>query len=173
MASKQPLATPAKQPVNGPPDASLLAEAISVKNQWPPLLASKTHEGSPPLLQPRPVSPITVSSGIGADNRFKVVSKTIISPMLLASTTSPAPAHRPWSGGSISPCGFVGSVALSTAFRPFTPTAPPADELMVSQPGPWGSQLTAGMAGAASAAPCRPRAVRAVLARGSVGSGME
>ncbi len=35
--------------------------------------------------------------------------------------------------------------ALSTAFRPFTPTAPPDEELMVSQPGPCGEQLTVGI----------------------------
>src|SRR5581483_221149 len=138
MASKQPLGTPAKQPANGPPEASLLADAISVKNQWPPCSASKTHDGSPPLLQPRPVSPMRVSSGIGADKRCNAVSKTMISPMLLASTTLPRPAHRPWSGGSMSPCVLVGSVALSTAFSPLTPTAPPAEELTMSQPGPSG-----------------------------------
>ena len=64
--------------------------------------------------------------------------------MLLASTTNPLPAHRPWSAGSMSPSGLVGSVPLSTAFRPFTPTAPPADLLMGSQPGPSGWQLTVG-----------------------------
>ncbi len=40
MASKHVLATPAKQPENGPPLASVLAEANSVKMKWPPLLWS-------------------------------------------------------------------------------------------------------------------------------------
>ena len=35
-------------------------------------------------------------------------------------------------------------VALSTAFRPFTAVAPPAEVLMLSQPGPSGWQLTDG-----------------------------
>ena len=61
------LATAAKQPENGPPLCSVLAETISVKNQCPPLLESNWQEGSPPLLQPLAVSPMTVSSGIGAD----------------------------------------------------------------------------------------------------------
>src|SRR5580700_10795077 len=39
---------------------------------------------------------------------------------------------------------------LSTAFRPFTPTAPPVDELTLSQPGPNGSQLTVGGTASAS-----------------------
>ena len=64
--------------------------------------------------------------------------------MLLVSTTYPLPAHRPWSAGSMSPSGLVDSVPLSTAFRPFTPTEPPADVLMGSQPGPSGWQLTVG-----------------------------
>jgi hypothetical protein len=59
--------------------------------------------------------------------------------MLLVSTTDPFPAHSPWSGGSISPMAWlVGSEALSTAFRPLTPVAPPADALMLSQPAPIG-----------------------------------
>jgi hypothetical protein len=36
---------------------------------------------------------------------------------------------------------------MSTAFNPFTPMAPPEEELIVSQPGPAGWQLTAGGAG--------------------------
>src|SRR5579863_4733175 len=83
-----------------------------------------------------------VSRGIGDDNRCRRWLKTRISPMLLVSTTYPLPAHRPWSAGSMSPSGLVGSEALSTAFRPLTPTAPPADVLMESQPGP--GQLTVG-----------------------------
>src|SRR5271163_3304453 len=39
--------------------------------------------------------------------------------------------------------------ALSTASKPFTPTAPPENRLMVSQPGPIGSQLTVGGGGSA------------------------
>ncbi len=38
----------------------------------------------------------------------------------------------------------MGSEALSTAFRPFTPVAPPAEVLMLLQPGPSGTQLTDG-----------------------------
>src|SRR5579871_508955 len=87
---------------------------------------------------------MSVSSGMGADMRFKAVLKTRISPMLLVSTTDPLPAHRPWSGGSMSPRGLVGSEALSTAFRPLTPVAPPFPVLMRSQPGPSGWQLTDG-----------------------------
>ena len=44
------------------------------------------------------------------------------------------------------PSVLVASVPLSTAFRPFTPTEPPADLLMGSQPGPSGWQLTVGAA---------------------------
>ena len=40
--------------------------------------------------------------------------------------------------------GLVVSDALSTAFRPFTLVAPPADVLMRSQPRPSGWQLTDG-----------------------------
>ena len=72
--------------------------------------------------------------------------------MLLVSTTNPLPAHSPWSAGSMSPSGLVDSVPLSTAFRPFTPTAPAADALMGSQPGPSGWQLTVGAGEMASAA---------------------
>src|SRR5215471_20303253 len=46
---------------------------------------------------------------------------------------------------------LVGSVPLSTAFRPFTPLAPPADMLMGSQPGPSGWQLTEGGVGSVPA----------------------
>ena len=73
MPSSHSLATPAKQPLNGPPAASGFAETISVKNQCPPLAESYSHDGSPPLLYPRPVSPITVSRGIGADWRCSAV----------------------------------------------------------------------------------------------------
>src|SRR5487761_667241 len=85
-----------------------------------------------------------VSSEIGEDARCRAVLKTRISPMLLVSTTRPLPAHRPWSGGSTSLNSLAVWVALSTAFRPFTPVAPPADVLMLSQPGPRGTQLTDG-----------------------------
>src|ERR1035438_7310170 len=44
----------------------------------------------------------------------------------------------------MSPTRLVLCSALSTAFKPFTPTAPSEDESMVSQPGPSGSQLTVG-----------------------------
>ncbi len=144
MPSEQALALAAKQPANVPPWDSGVDETISVKKKCPPLDGSYTQEGSPPLLNPRPVSPMSVSNGIGADSRFKAVLKTRISPMLLVSTTNPLPAHRPWSGGSMSPRGLVGSEALSTAFRPFTPVAPPAEVLMVSQPARRGTQLTDG-----------------------------
>ena len=72
--------------------------------------------------------------------------------MLLVSTTDPLPAHRPWSGGSMSPRGFVASEALSTALRPFTPVAPPAEVLMLSQPAPSGWHLTVGITGVGAAA---------------------
>src|SRR5450755_1313590 len=71
--------------------------------------------------------------------------------MLFVSTTEPLPAHRPWSGGSMSPRGFVASEALSTAFRPFTPVALPAEVLMLSQPAPSGWHLTVGMIGVGTA----------------------
>ncbi len=138
------LATPAKQPVKAPPLDSGLAETISVKNQCPPLEESYRQEGSPPLLQCFFVSPMIVSSEIGADWRARAVLKTRISPMLLVSTTDPLPAHRPWSGGSTSLKMLVVCVALSTTFRPFTAVAPPAEALMLSQPGPRGTQLTDG-----------------------------
>ena len=73
--------------------------------------------------------------------------------MLLVSTTYPLPAQRPWSAGSMSPSGLVDSVPLSTAFRPFTPTEPPADVLMGSQPGPSGWQLTVGAGVTGGSAP--------------------
>src|ERR1017187_5966251 len=94
-----------------------------------------------------------VSSGMADDRRCRRWLNTMISPMLLVSTAYPLPAHRPWSAGSMSPSGLVGIVPLSTAFRPFTPTEPPADMLMRSQPGPSGWQLTvgAGVTGSAAA----------------------
>src|SRR5690349_15523080 len=55
---------------------------------------------------------------------------------------------------------LVGSEALSTAFRPLTPVAPPAELLMLSQPAPIGSQRTAGMIGVGAAARDRRRAAR-------------
>src|SRR5579863_7560554 len=51
------------------------------------------------------------------------------------------------------PKTLVLCVALSTAFNPFTPKAPSGEELIRSQPGPNGSQLTVG--GAGSGAPGR------------------
>jgi hypothetical protein len=42
--------------------------------------------------------------------------------------------------------------ALSTASNPFTPVAPPADVLMLSQPEPSGSQRTDGIIGIGAAA---------------------
>ena len=95
IPSKQAWATPAKQPVKGPPLNSLLVETNCVKNQCPPLAESKMHEGSPPLLKPRLVSPMRVSSEMTADFRSRDLLKTRISPMLLVSTTDPLPAHRP------------------------------------------------------------------------------
>ena len=112
-----------------------------------------------------------VSSGIGADWRFKAVLKTRISPMLLVSTTNPFPAHSPWSGGSMSPRGLVGSDALLTAFRPFTLVAPPFDVLIRSQPGPSGWQLTDGTAKEGFWASRRRWAADSWMCRGS-GSGM-
>ncbi len=66
-----------------------------MKNQCPPLLESNSHDGSPPLLHARLLSPMIVSREIGADWRFNAVLNTRISPMLLVSTTSPLPAHNP------------------------------------------------------------------------------
>src|SRR6266853_4331475 len=144
MPSRQVLALAMKQPANGPPLDSGLAETISVKNQCPPLAESNRHEGSPPLLQFRCVSPITVSKGMTGDTRFKALLKIRISPMLLVSTTDPLPAHRPWSGGSTLLKMLVVCSALSTAFRPLTLVAPPLEVLIWSQPGPRGTQLTDG-----------------------------
>ena len=152
MPSRQSSATvPAKQPAKGPPLASEFSETISVKNQCPPLFGSNRHETSPPLLYPLAVSPMRVSSGMGADLRCRAGLKTRISPMLLVSTTYLLLAHSPWSAGSMSGGTrmLVLSVPLSTAFRPFTPFAPPADVLIGSQPGPSGWQLTAGGVGSA------------------------
>src|SRR5437764_8695190 len=134
MPSRQVLALAMKQPANGPPFDSGLAETNSVKIQCPPLAGSNRHEGSPALLQFRLVRPITVSSGMTGDTRLRALLKIRISPMLLVSTTLPLPAHRPWSGGSMSPMKLVFCEALSTALRPLTPTAPPLDELTLSQP---------------------------------------
>src|SRR5690348_11491094 len=117
MPSRQVLGLPMKQPANGPPLFSGLAETISVKIQCPPLAGSNTHEGSPPLLQFRFVSPISRSKEMTGDTRFRALLKIRISPMLLVSTTFPLPAHRPWSGGSTSPTKLVGCEALSTALR--------------------------------------------------------
>src|SRR5580693_5595364 len=148
MPSMQEFALATKQPANGPPLDVGLAETISVMNQCPPLAGSHRHEGSPPLLQCRFVSPMIVSSEMTGDVRLSALLKIRISPMLLVSTTDPLPAHRPWSGGSMSlklGIGMVVCVALSTAFRPFTPVEPPANELMLSQPGRSGWQLTVGI----------------------------
>lgn len=71
--------------------------------------------------------------------------------MLLVSTTYLLLAQSPWSAGSMSGGTrmLVLSVPLSTAFRPFTLFAPPADILIGSQPGPSGWQLTVGGVGSA------------------------
>src|SRR5579863_7915811 len=105
---------------------------------------------SPPLLQPRAGRPMMVSRGITKDCLCNAVLKIRISPTLSDSTTYPLPAQILWSGGSISSNGLPAlnnSNPLSTAFNPFTPMAPPEDELMVSQPGPAGWQLRLGGAG--------------------------
>ncbi len=94
--------------------------------------------------------------------------------MLLLSATNPLPAHSPWSAGSMSPSGLVDSVPLSTSFRPFTPTEPPADMLMGSHPGPSGWQLTVG-AGTGGSAPPLTSAREAAddsLICGGTGDGM-
>ena len=147
MPSRQPLALAAKQPTNGPPLDAGLTETIWVKNQCPPLAGSHRHDGSPPLLQCRFVSPISVSSEMTGDARFSALLKIRISPMLFVSTTEPLPAHSPWSGGSTSLnlAGIVVFAALSTALMPFTLAEPPANELMLSQPGRSGWQLTVGI----------------------------
>src|SRR6202035_4706013 len=145
MPSRQVLATAAKQPTNGPPLDSGLFETNWVMNQCPPLAESNTQEGSPPLLQCRFPSPITVSREMTGDVRFRALLKISISPMLLVSITDPLPPHSPWSGGSASLNLLVLCVALSTALMPFTPVAPPANELMLSQPGRSGWQLTVGI----------------------------
>ena len=94
---------------------------------------------SPPLLQPLPVSPIRVSSGMTEEIRLSRVLKIRTSPRLLSSTTYPLPAHRPWSAGSMSPFGLVLCVPLSTALRPLAPWEPPARRLILSHPEPGGS----------------------------------
>ena len=60
---------------------------------------------------------------------------------------------------------LVGSEALSTAFSPLTPVAPPADVLMLSQPAPSGSHLTAGMIGVGAAAGAAARGRRSEAPR--------
>src|SRR5450755_3437879 len=92
--------------------------------------------------------------------------------MLFVSTTEPLPAHRPWSGGSMSPRGFVASEALSTAFRPFTPVAPPADVLMLSQPAPSGWHRTVGMIGVGAASTVAAARGDAALRLAAVGPGI-
>ena len=47
---------------------------------------------------------------------------------------------------------MAGSEALSTAFSPFTPVAPPADVLMLLQPAPIGWHRTVGIIGVGAAA---------------------
>src|SRR5579884_2507019 len=65
---------------------------------------------------------------------------------------------------------LVGSDALSTAFNPLTPVAPPADVLMLSQPAPMGWQRTAGMIGVGAAAAAAARfEARSCLAGISIG----
>src|SRR5689334_2227762 len=144
MPSRQVLATPTKQPANGPPLDSGLFETNWVMNQCPPLAESNWQAGSPPLLQCRFPSPITRSSEMTGETRFRALLKIRTSPALLVSTTDPLPAHRPWSGGSVSLNMLAVCVALSTALMPFTLVAPPANELMLSQPGRSGWQLTVG-----------------------------
>src|SRR5262249_46858754 len=145
MPSRQVLALATKQPTNGPPLFSGLFETIWVVIQCLPLAESKVHEGSPPLLQPRCVRPITVFREMTGDTRFRALLKIRISPLLLVSSTFPLPAHRPWSGGSMSPTKLVGCEALSTALMPLTLVEPPANELMLSQPARSGWQLTVGI----------------------------
>jgi hypothetical protein len=60
----------------------------------------------------------------------------------------------------MSPLGLVGSEALSTAFSPFTPVAPPADVLMLSQPAPGGWHRTVGMIGVGAASALKDSAAR-------------
>src|ERR1022692_766845 len=99
---------------------------------------------SPPLLQPAfpwLARPMMVSREMTDDFRCKAVLKIRTTPMLLVSTTYPLPAHRPWSAGSMSSPNVL---PLSTAFRPFTPVAPPEDKEIASQPGRTGWQLTVG-----------------------------
>ncbi len=73
----------------------------------------------------------------------------------------------------MSPSGLVGSVPLSTAFRPFTPTEPPADRLMGSQPGPSGWQLTVGADITGSVLALTPALTPPLTpARGTTGDGM-
>src|SRR5579872_2009753 len=100
---------------------------------------------SPPLLQPvpshagSPLSPITESREITEPTRLRLVSKTCISPMLSDCRTNPLPAHSPWSDGSMSrpgPPAAMLALALSTALRPLTPTAPPVVLLATAQPVP-------------------------------------
>ena len=81
----------------------------------------------------------------------------------------------------MSPLGLVDSVPESTALRPFTPFAPPADRLIRSQPYPSGWQLTAGGAGSGAillstgsgitCAPRVPSAAAAARARAAFASG--
>src|SRR5450755_4361296 len=66
---------------------------------------------------------------------------------------------------------LVGSEALSTAFSPFTPVAPPAEVLMLSQPAPSGWHRTAGIIGVGAAAAAGPRG-DAALRLADVGTGI-
>ena len=75
----------------------------------------------------------------------------------------------------MSPMKLVLSEALSTAFSPFTPVAPPEDALMLSQPATCESQLTDGSADPAVVAAASPEVVapwlRAFGARRARGRG--
>src|SRR5579859_5463989 len=87
MPSRQAFAPPKKQLLlaNAPPFASEVVETISVMNQCPPSAASYWHIGSPALLQPSPVSPITASSVVSLVSGASAALKTRISPMLIDS----------------------------------------------------------------------------------------
>src|SRR5580704_17251083 len=72
----------------------------------------------------------------------------------------------------MSPLGFVFNDPLSTAFSPFTPIAPPADVLMLSQPAPSGWHRTVGMIGAGAASAVDPARGDAALRLAAVGPGI-
>ena len=119
-----------------------------MKNQCPPLLESNSQDGSPPLLY-RPAG--ESHHGVERDRSGLALERRVVHQDLadVVGLDDGAVARaQPLIGRLDVPDGtLVASEALSTAFRPLTPVAPPADVLMLSQPAPSGWHRTVGMIG--------------------------